>query len=155
MLVISEYRDEHFAGVEALWQEAFPNDTPWNKDSAAIPEKKRFQPDLMLVALEGPVVIGSVMAGYEGHRGWISRIAVLQAHQHKRIGHALLSEAERRLAVLGCIKINLQVLETNSAVVRFYEEAGYEIEPRVSMSKRLPSRDLRSVEISLCIVRNS
>jgi ribosomal protein S18 acetylase RimI-like enzyme len=137
---VSEYRDEHFAGVEALWQEAFPKDAPWNKASIAIAEKMRFQPDLMLVALEGQLVLGSVMAGYEGHRGWISRIAVLRAHRHKGIGQALLSEAERRLAALGCIKVNLQVLETNSAVVRFYEGAGYEVEPRVSMSKRLPAR---------------
>ena len=140
MPMISEYRDEHFAGVEALWQEAFPNDAAWNKASVAIPEKMRFQPDLMLVAHEGPLVVGSVMAGYEGHRGWISRIAVLKAHRHKRIGQALLAEAERRLAALGCIKINLQVVETNSAVVRFYEEAGYKIEPRNSMSKRLPCK---------------
>jgi ribosomal protein S18 acetylase RimI-like enzyme len=141
MPTISEYRDEHFAGVEALWREAFPNDAPWNKASTAIAEKIRFQPDLMLVAVEGPLVVGSVMAGYEGHRGWISRIAVLQAHRHKRIGQRLLSEAEKRLAALGCIKINLQVVETNAAVVRFYEEAGYEIEPRISMGKRLPSGD--------------
>jgi ribosomal protein S18 acetylase RimI-like enzyme len=140
MPTISEYKNEHFAGVEALWREAFPNDAPWNKASTAIAEKMRFQPDLMLVALEGPVVVGSVMAGYEGHRGWISRIAVLRAHRRKRIGQALLLEAEKRLAALGCIKINLQILETNSAVVRFYEEAGYEIEPRVSMSKRLPCK---------------
>ena len=140
MPTISEYRDEYLASVETLWQEAFPNDAPWNKASTAIAEKMRFQPDLMLVALEGSLVIGSVMAGYDGHRGWISRIAVLRAHRHKGIGHALLSEAERRLAALGCIKVNLQVLETNSAVVRFYEKAGYEIEPRVSMSKHLLSK---------------
>jgi ribosomal protein S18 acetylase RimI-like enzyme len=140
MPIISEYRDDHFSGVEALWQEAFPNDAPWNKASAAIPEKMRFQPNLMLVALEGPLVVGSVMAGYEGHRGWISRIAVLRAHRLKGIGQALLSEAERRLSALGCIKINLQVVETNSTVVRFYKEAGYEIEPRISMSKRLPPK---------------
>jgi ribosomal protein S18 acetylase RimI-like enzyme len=140
MPIISQYTDEHFAGVEALWREAFPNDAPWNRASTAIAEKMRVQPDLMLVALEGLLVVGSVMAGYEGHRGWISRIAVLRAHRHKRIGQKLLTEAERRLAALGCIKINLQVLETNSAVVRFYEEAGYEIEPRISMSKRLSSR---------------
>ena len=140
MPMISEYRDEHFAGVEVLWQKAFPNDAAWNKASVAIPEKMRFQPDLMLVAHEGPLVVGSVMAGYQGHRGWISRIAVLKAHRHKRIGQALLAEAERRPAALDCIKINLQVVETNSAVVRFYEEAGYEIEPRISMSKRLPSK---------------
>ena len=139
MPTISEYRNEHFAGVEALWREAFPDDAPWNKASTAIAEKMRFQPDLLLVALEGLLVVGSVMAGYEGHRGWISQIAVLRTHRHKRIGRALLLEAEKRLAALGCIKINLQVVERNSAVVRFYEEAGYEIEPRVSMSKRLRS----------------
>src|SRR5580658_1439674 len=110
MPIISKYRDEHFAGVEALWQEAFPNDAPWNKATTAIAEKMRFQPDLMLVALDGPIVVGSVMAGYDGHRGWISRIAVLQAQRRKRIGRALLSEAEKRLTALGCIKINLQVL---------------------------------------------
>ncbi|WEK52821.1 MAG: GNAT family acetyltransferase [Candidatus Kaistia colombiensis] len=135
--MISEFRDEHFAGVEALWEEAFPNDAPWNKASVAIPEKMRFQPGLMLVALEGPLVVGSVMAGYEGHRGWISRIAVLRAHRHKRIGQALLLEAEERLAALGCLKINLQVVASNAAVVRFYEGAGYQVEPRVSMSKRI------------------
>ena len=140
MPTISEYRDEHFAGVEALWREAFPNDAPWNRASTAIAEKLRFQPDLMLVALEGLLVVGSVMAGYEGHRGWISRIAVLRAHRRERIGQALLLEAEKRLAALGCIKINLQVLETNSEVFPFYEEAGYEIEPRISMSKRLPCK---------------
>ena len=42
MPIISEYRDEHFAGVEALWQEAFPNDAAWNKASVAIPEKMLF-----------------------------------------------------------------------------------------------------------------
>jgi len=140
MPTVSEYRNEHFAGVEALWREAFANDAPWNIASTAIAEKMRFQPDLMLVALEGLLVVGSVMAGYEGHRGWISRVAVLRAHRHKRIGQALLLEAEKRLAALGCIKINLQILETDSAVVRLYEEAGYEVEPRVSMGKRLPSK---------------
>lgn len=140
MPTISEYRDKYLAGVEALWREAFPNDAPWNKASIAIAEKMRFQPHLLLVALEGPLVVGSVMAGYDGHRGWISRIAVLRTHRRKGIGRALLSEGERRLAALGCIKVNLQVVETNSAVVRFYEEAGYEIEPRVSMSKHLPSK---------------
>src|ERR1700722_9729705 len=93
MPTVSEFRDEHFAGVEALWQEAFPDDAPWNKASSALAEKMRFQPGLMLVALDDLHVVGSVMAGYDGHRGWISRIAVLRTHRHKGIGHALLSEA--------------------------------------------------------------
>jgi ribosomal protein S18 acetylase RimI-like enzyme len=135
--MISIYREEHFDGVEALWRDVFPSDAPWNDARLAIPEKMRFQPGLMLVALEGALVVGSVMAGYDGHRGWISRVAVRATHRRKGLGQALLKEAEKRLAALGCLKINLQVVETNAAVVAFYAASGYVIEPRISMSKRL------------------
>jgi hypothetical protein len=82
-----------------------------------------------------------VMAGYEGHRGWISRIAGLRSQRGKGIGQSLLVEAERRLSALGCIKLNLQVVDTNASTVAFYE-SGYRIKPRISMSKRLPSSHL-------------
>ena len=77
------------------------------------------------------------MAGYDGHRGWISRVAVLTTHRRKGIGEALLAEAEKRLTALGCVKINLQVVESNAAVIDFYAASGYAVEPRISMSKRL------------------
>ncbi|WP_353646574.1 GNAT family acetyltransferase [Mesorhizobium sp. WSM2239] len=138
MRLITTYESKHFSGVDNLWKEAFPNDGPWNAAVTAIAEKLRFQPDLMLVALDGDKVVGSVMAGYEGHRGWISRIAVLRSHRNSGVGRDLLVEAERRLAALGCIKVNLQVVESNAATVEFYERSGYRIEPRISMSKHLP-----------------
>lgn len=137
MTKIIQYNGEHFSGVEALWKEAFPNDTPWNAAALAIPEKTRIQPDLFLVALDGSLTVGSVMAGYDGHRGWISRIAVLKSHRNQGIGKLLIVEAERRLADLGCIKVNLQVVEANVGVVEFYQRSGYAIEPRISMSKHL------------------
>jgi ribosomal protein S18 acetylase RimI-like enzyme len=139
MREIVQYQSEHFEGVDALWKDAFPNDNAWNVASVAIPEKTRFQPDLMLVALEDNTVVGSIMAGYDGHRGWISRIAVLRSHQRKGLGEALISAAERRLAALGCIKVNLQVVASNSGVVKFYERAGYQVEKRISMSKIIRS----------------
>lgn len=137
MAFIATYDHTHFVGVEALWREAFPHDSAWNAAVIAIPEKLRFQPDLFLVALDGAEVVGSAMAGYEGHRGWISRIAVLNSHRGRGIGQALLVEAERRLVELGCIKVNLQVVESNFATVRFYEKSGYHVEPRISMTKHL------------------
>ena len=141
MVLITRYEEEHFSGVDTLWKEAFPNDAPWNAAALAIPEKARFQPDLILVALDGALVVGSVMAGYEGHRGWISRIAVLKSHRVQGIGQQLLAAAERRLAALGCRKVNLQVIEANSAVVDFYERSDYRVEPRISMTKHLASRN--------------
>jgi ribosomal protein S18 acetylase RimI-like enzyme len=137
MFVISAYSDIHFDGVGSLWREAFPNDSPWNIASLAVPEKLRVQPDLLLVALDGDQVVGSIMAGYDGHRGWISRIAVRRSHRLKHIGRALITEAEQRLSSLGCVKINLQVVSSNASVLGFYRSLGYEVEERVSMAKRI------------------
>lgn len=137
MFSIIEYTDSHFDGVDTLWRDAFPDDSPWNAAHISIPEKLRYQPNLFLVVLESGRVVGSIMAGYDGHRGWISRIAVLQSHRHKGIGEALIQEVEKRLAALGCVKINLQVVASNSAGLGFYRKCGYEVEQRVSMSKLL------------------
>jgi len=52
--------------------------------------------------------------------------------------YAVLVEAERRLAILGCGKVNLQVRAENAAVAAFYRGLGFEVEERVSMGKRLP-----------------
>lgn len=137
MIEICGYRAEHFPAIDALWKDTFPNDNSWNLAAVAIPEKIRFQPDLMLVALEGDRVVGSIMAGYDGHRGWISRIAVPVSHQKTGVGQKLISAAEERLLALGCVKVNLQVVEANAAVVAFYERAGFQVERRISMSKLL------------------
>ena len=137
MLSITTFTASRFDGVAALWREAFPDDAEWNAAEVSIPEKLKVQPKLLLVGVEGALVVGSIMAGYDGHRGWISRVAVLRSHRRRGIGSALMHEAERRLAAMGCQKINLQVISANASMVVFYQKLGYRIEERVSMSKRM------------------
>ena len=95
---IESYRDAHFGGVDALWKEAFPDDPPRNRAAAAIPEKLAVQPELLLVALDGDEVVGTAMAGYDGHRGWLYSVAVRRSHQRPRdrrpAGQGGRSEAE-------------------------------------------------------------
>ncbi len=134
---IVAYADKHFDGVSALWKEAFPNDQPWNNADSAIPAKLAFQPGLFFVALDENRVIGSVMAGYDGHRGWVNRIAVLQSHRGQGAGSALMREVETRLQTMGCTKINLQVRTSNATAAEFYQRLGYFVEDRISMSKRI------------------
>lgn len=134
---IVTYAPEHFAGVDALWREAFPDDPPWNRADLAIPAKLAVQPELFVVALHGDQVAGSAMAGYDGHRGWLYAVAVLKSHHRQGIGRALVQDAERRLAALGCGKINLQVRSRNGAVAEFYARLGYAVEDRISMGKRI------------------
>ena len=131
------YEASDFAGVKSLWEEAFPNDPPWNRADMAIPEKRAFQPDLLFVAVEDDLVIGSVMAGYDGHRGWLYSVAVRTNTRRGGVGTALVRRAEEALKALGCGKINLQVRTANAAIVRFYEGLGYVIEDRVSLGRRL------------------
>jgi ribosomal protein S18 acetylase RimI-like enzyme len=138
---IVTYNSEHFEGVDQLWCEAFPDDPLWNRANIAIPAKLAVQPGLFLVALEGDCVVGTTMAGYDGHRGWLYAAAVRLTHRRAGIGAKLIAEAENRLGVLGCTKINLQVRSANAEVVSFYRGLGYAVEERISLGKRLqPSR---------------
>lgn len=136
MIEIVTYQDRHFAGVEALWEAVFPTDAPWNRAAVAIPAKLEVQPELFIVAEQAGEVVGTTMAGYDGHRGWLYTVAVSPHHQRKRIGSALLKEAEARLAKAGCTKTNLQIRAGNEAVAAFYRAHGYEVEERISMGKR-------------------
>jgi ribosomal protein S18 acetylase RimI-like enzyme len=78
------------------------------------------------------------MAGYDGHRGWIYSVAVSTAHRRRGIGSQLVRMAERALATMGCVKVNLQIMEGNEHVTAFYAALGFSVEKRVSMGKRLP-----------------
>jgi ribosomal protein S18 acetylase RimI-like enzyme len=110
---------------------------PWNDPKKDIARKLKMQRDLFLVAeLEG-VVVGVVMAGYEGHRGWINYLAVDIGQRRRGIGTALMRDAERRLRLLGCPKINLQIRRENTAVQAFYAAIGFSEDDVVSYGKRL------------------
>jgi ribosomal protein S18 acetylase RimI-like enzyme len=137
MLDIRPYADADEPAVVALWREVFPGDADHNEPASVIRDKLAYQRELFFVAVLDSAVVGTVMAGYDGHRGWIYRVAVHPRHQRHGIGAALLRHAEGALAELGCPKINLQVLATNAGVVAFYENVGYRVEERVSMGKRL------------------
>ncbi|TQV79948.1 GNAT family acetyltransferase [Denitrobaculum tricleocarpae] len=134
---IVTYRAEYFDGVKSLWREAFPDDPPWNAAELAIPAKLKSQPELLVLAVDEGDVAGSIMAGYDGHRGWIYAVAVRESHRASGLGTKLIREAEARLAALGCVKINLQVRADNAAVVAFYQGLGYSVEERISMGKRV------------------
>lgn len=134
---ILAYRDRHYEGVASLWREAFAQRERWQRPEFVIPAKLAVQPELFLVAANGERVIGTAMAGYDGHRGWLYAVAVLRDFRGRGVGSALLREAERRLLALGCAKINLQIVPANGAVAVFYEQLGYMVEERICMGKRI------------------
>ncbi len=129
----SDHRDQ----VINLWQSVFGYEAAHNSPAVAIDKKIRNKDGLFFVAKKNKHVIGTVMAGYDGHRGWIYSIAIHPDHRKQKIGSELLSFTQNKLEELGCLKINLQILEDNEAVQGFYLSNGYSVEKRVSMGKKL------------------
>ena len=82
---------------------------PWNDPRKDIRRKMEVRPDLFLVGLLDGKVVACVMAGYEGHRGWLNYLAVAPEHQRHGLARAIVAEAERLLREAGCPKINLQI----------------------------------------------
>lgn len=136
VLSIRPFRAPDGAAVIALWQ-VCGLVRPQNDPQKDIARKLRVNPEWFLVAEAGGRVVGTVMAGYEGHRGWINYLAVAPAARKRGVGRALVLEAERGLRAAGCPKINLQVRPENKEVIAFYEAIGFSVEGAVSLGKRL------------------
>ncbi|NMY98147.1 GNAT family acetyltransferase [Pseudomonas proteolytica] len=135
---IGPYRDRlHRAQVAALWQAAFGYDTAHNRPELAIDKKLAVDDGLFFVATDKTAVIGTLMAGYDGHRGWLYSVAVHPDYRRQGLGASLARHGEQALIALGCLKINLQITSGNEAVVGFYEALGYGVEPRISMGKKI------------------
>ena len=114
---------------------------PWNDPHRDIVRKLRVRPDLFLVGVLDGRIVASVMAGYEGHRGWLNYLAVAPELQRRGLARALVTEAERLLREAGCPKINLQVRTSNTGLIEFYRRLGYSVDDVVSMGKRLEQDD--------------
>jgi ribosomal protein S18 acetylase RimI-like enzyme len=135
--ITSYSNDDHRLQVIQLWEAVFGYETAHNTPSLAIDKKLEAQDGLFFVASVEGAVVGTILAGYDGHRGWLYSVAVHPSHRKNGLGTALVGHAEQALAEKGCMKINLQIMSGNERVVAFYESLGYAVEQRVSMGKRI------------------
>lgn len=136
-LEIRPFEDADRDAVIALWREVFPDAPAHNDPARDIDRKLAVQRELFLVATLDGTLIGTAMAGFDGHRGWVYYLAVLPEHRRRGVGTALMRRAEQDLDALGCAKLNLQVRASNAAVVDFYRALGYAIEDRIGMGRLL------------------
>ena len=135
-LVIRPYREADEDAVVELWRECGLV-APWNDPKKDIRRKLSVQREMFLVGLMGSDLVATVMAGYEGHRGWINYLAVAVDSRGKEFGRRMMDEAEARLRKMGCPKINLQIRKSNSDIIEFYQALGYSVDDVVSMGKRI------------------
>jgi ribosomal protein S18 acetylase RimI-like enzyme len=111
-------------GVLALWQAAAE---PTSTDSAeALTGLLGRDPGALIVAEADGAIVGSVIAGWDGWRGSVYRLAVAQGHRGHGLGRALLRAAEDRLAELGARRQHAIVVGTNARAVAFWQATDWE-----------------------------
>lgn len=135
---IRAYQPIDEAGVIALWDAVFPGEAAWNRPADVIARKRTVQPELFYVAMHQDRVIGTIVAGFDGVRGWIHKLAVHPDARRQGLASQLMQQAERGLKAIGCPKVNLQVRASNAEVIAFYQALGYAVEARASLGKPLP-----------------
>lgn len=123
---IREFDIDDYGFVRRLWTEAGLVIRPGD-DLEGVRLKLQRDPDLFLVARDGSEIIGSVMGGWDGRRGWIYHLAVKPARRRQGIAKALIAELESRLIRKGAKRVNAQIYTSNNTSVRFFESCDYEL----------------------------
>lgn len=136
MIAIREMVDADAPALVALWREAGVS-RPWNDPQRDIAFARRGPHSTLLVADEGGELVGSVMLGEDGHRGWVYYLAASPERQRAGIGRALMQAAEIWLAARGVWKVQLLVRGENLGVRAFYEKLGYRLVDAALLQKAL------------------
>jgi ribosomal protein S18 acetylase RimI-like enzyme len=124
-MTVREFKIDDYATVRDLWQAAGLILRPGD-EFEDVKLKLQRDPDLFLVVEQDGEIVGSVMGGWDGRRGWIYHLAVKPEHQRKGIGVELAREVEKRLLAKGAKKVNAQVYKWNERSSKFFKAIGYE-----------------------------
>jgi len=139
-MLIRPFQPADEAAVVELWQRCDLT-RPWNDPHKDIQRKLKVQPELFLVGEIDGQLVASAMAGYEGHRGWVNYLAVCPEQRQRGLARQLMAYIEEQLLAMGCPKLSLQVRDSNTAALAFYERLGYKVDASVSLGKRLIADD--------------
>ena len=133
---IRVFRQEDFEEVITLWERCDLL-RPWNDPEMDIERKVNHDVSLFLVAEVNGEVVGTVMGGYDGHRGSADYLGVHPEYRGRGIANALLNRLEKKLIARGCPKIQIMVREDNDVVLGMYERLGYVHADVLNLGKRL------------------
>ena len=139
---IREFKETDLEAVISLWDRTgliFPQNDP-REDIAFARESGHGD---ILVLEEAGELVGAVMVGHDGHRGWIYYLSVDPDLQKSGKGESLVRAAEKWLKARGVRKLELQIRDTNTAVKHFYQKIGYDHEPVTIMARWLDPKMIK------------
>lgn len=114
------------AAVLAVWAEARSAAARTPDDPAVVERLLERDPGALLVAESGGVVVGALVAGWDGWRGNVYRLAVLPSHRRQGIGRRLVEAGHDRLRELGAGRVTALVGGEEGAAHGLWRALGYQ-----------------------------
>ena len=139
-LTITSIEDADIPEVVGLWQRC-GSTRPWNDPEGDIARARKGDNATVLLGRDDGTLVASVMAGHDGHRGWVYYVTVDPDHRFKGYGRAIMAAAEDWLRARGMEKMQLMVRTDNAQVHAFYRSLGYFPQERVTFAKWLDGRE--------------
>jgi ribosomal protein S18 acetylase RimI-like enzyme len=122
---IREFTDSDYDAVIALWRQA-PGVVMRDVDAfGPLTAYRQRNPGLSFVAVERGTVVGAVLCGTDGRRGYLQHLAVALSHRHRGIGRELAERCVNALAAQGIDKCHLMVLTDNHDAATFWARLGW------------------------------
>ncbi len=128
-IALRAMRAEDFAAADALWRSTpgMGLDPQMDSEAAIIAYLSR-NPGLSMVAvaLDSGEVIGTVLTGTDGRRGYLMHLAVREEFRHRGIGRALVSRSLDALQAAGINKAHVFVFRSNVSGMAFWRGLGWQ-----------------------------
>jgi ribosomal protein S18 acetylase RimI-like enzyme len=137
MADIAPLTESEIPAAAALWA-AVGLTRPWNDPIADARRALAGPASTILAVHRDGVLIGTVMTGHDGHRGWVYYLAVATAAQRQGVARRLMAAAEAWCAAAGVARLNLMVRAGNAPVLGFYDRLGYRQSDVIVLQKDLP-----------------
>jgi ribosomal protein S18 acetylase RimI-like enzyme len=82
-------------------------------------------PGLSLIARDGSRLVGAVLCGHDGRRGFLYHLAVLPEYRNRGLGRAMVERCLKSLSMLGLLRCNILIYVDNHSGEQFWKKAGW------------------------------
>lgn len=132
--MIQPFHLTDYASVHALWEACEGIGLHDDVDSRdGIARYLERNPGLSFVARDGDRIVGAVLAGHDGRRGYLHHLAVHPDARHRGLGRQLVAAALAALRAEGIAKCHIFVFRDNPAGRAFWESCGWHLRQDIDL----------------------